>query len=95
MKGVLDLLDSIENKHNLIISPGCDMPYDVPLEKHPLRAPWPSHRPEDARAMVANYTGVGFDDIEIDIPDYKSMDKGLYRAVHTGSRAVCRMYLHG
>lgn len=32
MKGVLDLLDSIENKHNLIISPGCDMPFDVPLE---------------------------------------------------------------
>ncbi len=74
MKGVLDLLDSIENKHNLIISPGCDMPYDVPLE-NTVACAMAVHRPEDARAMVANYTGGGFDDIELDIPDYKSMDK--------------------
>jgi uroporphyrinogen decarboxylase len=74
MKGVLDLLDSIDNKRNLIISPGCDMPYDVPLE-NTVACAMAVHRPEDARAMVANYTGGGFEDIEIEIPDYKSLDK--------------------
>lgn len=74
MVGVLNLLDSIENKHNLIISPGCDMPYDVPME-NTVACAMAVHRTEDARAMVVNYTSSGFDDIEIDIPDYANMDK--------------------
>lgn len=76
MKGVLDLIDSIDNHHNLIISPGCDMPYDVPAE-NTVACAMAVHRPDDARAMVANYTGTGFDDIEIEIPDYKNLDKVL------------------
>lgn len=74
MKGVLDLMDSIENKKNLIISPGCDMPYEVPLE-NTVACAMAVHRTEDARGMVENYSGAGFDDIEIEIPDYASMDK--------------------
>ena len=31
MKFVVDMIDSVERK-NLIVAPGCDMPYDVPLE---------------------------------------------------------------
>ena len=31
MKGVIDLIDSLDH-FNLIISPGCDMPYDTPIE---------------------------------------------------------------
>jgi len=74
MKGVLDLLDSIENKRNFIISPGCDMPYDVPLE-NAVACAMATHRPDDARTMVANYSGSSFDDINVEIPDYKAMDK--------------------
>lgn len=74
IKGVLDLMDSIENKHNLMISPGCDMPYDVPLE-NTVACAMAVHRPDDARVMVANYTASDFDDIDIEIPNYKSRDK--------------------
>ena len=75
MKGVLDLMDSIENKKNFIVSPGCDMPYDVPVE-NTVACAMAVHRPDDARAMVANYTTEdNFADIEIDVPDYANMDK--------------------
>jgi uroporphyrinogen decarboxylase len=74
MKGVLDLMDSIENKRDLIISPGCGMPYDVPLE-NTVACAMAVHRPDEARAMVANYSATGFDDIEIEIPDYANRDK--------------------
>lgn len=76
MKGVLDLMDSIENKKNFIVSPGCDMPFDVPLE-NTVACAMAVHRPEEARKMVANYEGSSFDDIEIEIPDYKNLDKVL------------------
>ena len=74
MKCVVDLIDSIENKKNLIISPGCDMPYDVPVE-NTIACAMAVHRTEEARTMIANYSGGSFDDIEIEIPDYASMKK--------------------
>lgn len=74
MKGVLDLMDSIDNKKNFIVSPGCDMPYDVPLE-NAIACALAVHKPENARGMVANYSGNAFDDIDIKIPDYAAMDK--------------------
>lgn len=33
MKFAIDLLDSIPVKKNFILAPGCDMPYDVPVEE--------------------------------------------------------------
>ena len=74
IKGVLDLIDSIDNKHNLIISPGCDMPYDVPLE-NTVACALAVHHPDDARAMVVNYSASDFDQIEIEIPNYSGMNK--------------------
>lgn len=76
MKGVLDLMDSIENKQNFIISPGCDMPYDVPAENG-VACAMAVHRPDEVREMVKNYSSSGFDDIEIEIPDYANQDKVL------------------
>ena len=40
------------------------------------------HRTDEARAMVANYDGGSFDDIDIEIPDYAGMDK-LYIELFT------------
>ncbi|SHJ33781.1 uroporphyrinogen decarboxylase family protein [Parasporobacterium paucivorans] len=76
MKGVLDLMDSLENKKNLIISPGCDMPYDTPME-NTVACAMTVHNPEEARAMVVNYSATSFDDIEVEIPDYANTDKVL------------------
>ena len=74
-KGVLDLMDSIENKTNFIVSPGCDMPYDVPVE-NTIACANAVHHPDLARNMVADYNaGDSFADIEIEVPDYANMDK--------------------
>ena len=75
MKGVVDLLDSLDH-HNLIISPGCDMPYDIPLE-NAIAAGQAVKRTEDVRKIIENYEAVEADDIEVAIPDYKNLDKVL------------------
>lgn len=75
MKCVIDLMDSMDH-HNLIISPGCDMPYDTPIE-NTIAVTQAVKTPDAVREMVANYEGGGFDDIEIEIPDYANLDKVL------------------
>ena len=75
MKAVIDLLDSLDHK-NLIISPGCDMPYDTPIE-NTIAAAQAVKTPDAVREMVKNYESIGFDDIEIEIPDYENLDKVL------------------
>ena len=75
MKSVIDLLDSIKDHRNLIISPGCDMPYDTPIENTIAVAQAVKHT-DQAREMVKNYQA-SFDDIEVELPDYKNLDKAL------------------
>jgi uroporphyrinogen decarboxylase len=74
MKGVIDLIDSLDH-HNLIISPGCDMPYATPIE-NTIAVAQAVKRPEDVRKMIENYEAVE-EDIEVLIPDYKNLDKVL------------------
>lgn len=75
MKCVIDLMDSMDH-HNLIISPGCDMPYDTPIE-NTIAAAQAVKTPDKVREMIANYEGGGFDDIQVEIPDYAHLDKVL------------------
>lgn len=75
MKGVIDLLDSIPDHRNLIISPGCDMPYDTPIENTVAAAQAVRH-PDEARQLIENYHAV-VDDIDVEIPDYENLDKVL------------------
>lgn len=75
MKCVIDLLDSIGDHHNLIVSPGCDMPYDTPIENTVACATAVKH-PDKAREMIANYSAV-VDDVDVEIPDYNNLDKVL------------------
>lgn len=74
MKAVIEILDALDH-HNLIISPGCDMPYDTPIE-NTVAAAQAVKNPEDARKMIENYTAV-VDDIEVELPDYQNLDKVL------------------
>lgn len=74
MKGVIDLIDSVDH-HNLIISPGCDMPYDTPIENTIAAAQAVKH-PENARKLIENYEVV-IDDSDVEIPDYANLDKVL------------------
>ncbi len=74
MKYVVDLLDRVDH-FNLIISPGCDMPYSVPVEN--TIAVMQAVRETDAvRAIVENYTRVEVD-IPVEIPNYAVLQKPL------------------
>lgn len=73
IKGVIDLIDSVEDKTNFIVSPGCDMPYATPRE-NTIACAQAVKNPEGSRKLVENYQS-SFDDIEVDIPDYKNSDK--------------------
>jgi uroporphyrinogen decarboxylase len=73
VKSVIDLIDSIGDTTNLIISPGCDMPYGTPRE-NTIACAQAVKNPESARKLIENYESA-FDDIEIDIPDYANSGK--------------------
>ncbi len=75
MKYVVDLIDSIENKKNLIIAPGCDMPYDVPIE-NTIAVTQAVKQTDDVRKMVENYTSSA-EDVDVELPDYDNLEKPL------------------
>ncbi len=75
MKYVIGLLDTLTHK-NLIISPGCDMPFTVPAE-NTIGAGQAVIETEKCREMIKNYEGGTFENIEVIIPDYASLAKPL------------------
>ncbi|MFW5787953.1 MAG: uroporphyrinogen decarboxylase family protein [Halanaerobiales bacterium] len=85
MKYVIDLLDEVDTD-NLIISPGCDMPYDVPLE-NTIAVEQAVHQPEQTREMLVNYEKVE-EEIDIELPDYTNLKKPLVE-VFTLDSATC------
>ncbi|MGL6175021.1 MAG: uroporphyrinogen decarboxylase family protein [Cellulosilyticaceae bacterium] len=74
MKYVVDLMDSLDCT-NLILSPGCDMPYDVPIENG-IAVTQAVHETEEIRKILANYTAIE-EDINVSIPDYEKLSKPL------------------
>ena len=86
MKYVVDMLDNIENKKNLIIAPGCDMPYDVPVENS-IGVAQAVLQTNDVREMLKNYVAVK-EDIHVDLPDYENLKKALVE-VFTLDSATC------
>ena len=85
MKYVVDLMHSV-NHHNLIISPGCDMPYATPVE-NTIGAMEAVRDHERIHALVANYTS-SLDNIEVEMPDYANLEKPLVE-VFTIDSATC------
>jgi len=85
MKIVVNLIDSLPPGH-LIISPGCDMPYDIPFE-NAIAIEHAVHETESARSMVSNYTKeeVKFTGV---LPDYAHLDAPLVE-VFTLDSATC------
>lgn len=85
MKSVVDLIDSV-SKEYLIISPGCDMPYDIPFE-NTIAAEHAVHQTDSARAMVANYQA---EDVPFTgtLPDYENLTNPLVE-VFTLDSATC------
>ena len=73
IKSVIDLIDSVEDKRNFIVSPGCDMPYATPRE-NTIACAQAVKNPESSRKLIENYES-SFDDIEVEIPDYANEEK--------------------
>ena len=75
MKCVVDLIDSVRavSDGNFIISPGCDMPYDTPIENTIACAQAVKHL-DSTRELIKNYETV-VDTSNVEIPDYANSDK--------------------
>ena len=86
-KYIIDLLDSLPNMHKLIISPGCDMPYDTPVE-NVIAAMQAIRDPESARLILANYQAEEIDLDSVELPDYAALEKPLME-VFTLDSATC------
>ncbi|MCI9121131.1 MAG: uroporphyrinogen decarboxylase [Oscillibacter sp.] len=74
MKCVVDTLDKLENHQNLIISPGCDMPYDVPVE-NTVACSQAVKNTDQVREMIKDYSGSSLDGIEVELPDYEHLPR--------------------
>ncbi|MGM0431711.1 MAG: uroporphyrinogen decarboxylase family protein [Spirochaetota bacterium] len=85
MKYTVDMLDEIEEAglsvhRNLIVAPGCDMPYDVPPQ-NAVAVAQAVQDTEHIRKLVKDYSGEdSFSDVEVNLPDYDSLEKPLLEA---------------
>ena len=73
MKSVINILDSVEDHRNLIVSPGCDMPYDIPFE-NTIAAGQAVKDTAAIRALVEGYEKEVVD-VAVELPDYANLDK--------------------
>ena len=85
MKCVLDLLDAMSH-NNLVIAPGCDMPYDTPVE-NVIGVMQAIREPERVRQIIAGYQKVTTQ-TDIQLPDYDALEKPLIEVVTLDS-ATC------
>lgn len=85
MKYAIDLLDKLSHD-NLIIAPGCDMPYAVPVE-NTIAIQQAIREPKEVREILKNYEVVE-DDIQVELPDYEALERPLIE-VFTLDSATC------
>ncbi|MDR1604655.1 MAG: uroporphyrinogen decarboxylase [Gracilibacteraceae bacterium] len=79
MKATIDLIDRLGDcTKNVIIAPGCDMPYATPIE-NTIAASHAVLQTAKAREMVANYEMSDLD-VDVELPDYASLKKPLVEA---------------
>jgi uroporphyrinogen decarboxylase len=82
MKFTIDLFDRLADPSaglkpgNFILSPGCDMPYDVPVENvvGVLQA---VRDPHGTRRLLEHYEAHSFAEIDVSLPDYEHLRKPL------------------
>ena len=86
MKFVVELLNSIEDKKNFILSPGCDMPYEVPVE-NVIGVAQALYETDSVREMLKNYVAED-DTIDVELPDYEHLKKPLME-IFTLDSATC------
>ncbi len=95
MKYVIDLLDQLPNHQNLIISPGCDMPYDTPVE-NVIAVVESIRNPQNARQILSHYQAAEIDLDSVTVPDYASRTIPLIEVftLDSASCAACTYMLN-
>ncbi len=91
MKYTVELLEGIEDRnHNLIVSPGCDMPYDVPVE-NAIGVAQAVLEFDKVKELVKNYEATDYSKFDIVIPDYAHLKKPLLEVftIDSSSCAAC------
>lgn len=88
MKYTVNLIESIEDPGlNLIIAPGCDMPYAIPPE-NAIGAAQAVIEFDKVRDMVKDYEQTDYSKFAIELPNYKALSKPLVE-VFTLDSASC------
>ena len=90
MKAVVDIIEAC-GIDNLIVAPGCDLPYDTPIE-NVIAASQAVLRTAEVKEMIAGFdASLDFSDIEIELPDYSKLDKPLVEifTLDSASCAAC------
>ncbi len=87
MKAVVEIIDQCGTK-NLIVSPGCDMPFDVPIANG-IAAGQAVRNYEQTKEMLKDYEkNIDLDGIDVELPDYNNLEKPLVE-VFTLDSASC------
>jgi len=94
MKYVVDLLEQLPNHDHLIISPGCDMPYDTPVE-NVIATMQAVRDPDNARLILANYQAAEIDLDSVELPNYNDRAVPLMEVftLDSASCAACTYML--
>lgn len=90
MKFVVDMVDSVDATRNLIIAPGCDMPYNIPME-NTIAVAETVRDIEKYRELVKNYAAAD-DTADVVLPDYEHLPRPLIEAftLDSASCAACQ-----
>jgi uroporphyrinogen decarboxylase len=85
MEYVIELMDNL-NHQNLIISPGCDMPYDTPIE-NVIAVTEAIRSSAQTRLILQNYKAADLNLDAIFLPDYPNLKKPLIEVFTLDSSA--------
>lgn len=95
MKAAIDIIEQCGTK-NLIVSPGCDMPYATPIE-NAIAISQAVHNFEEAKEMIKGFdTSLDLDDVVVELVDYSKLVKPLVElfTLDSASCAACGYMLN-
>lgn len=90
MKYVVDMVDSVSSARNLVVAPGCDMPYNTPVE-NAIAISEAVHDIPKYREILKNYESAD-DGVQAELPDYTHLPRPLVEAftLDSTSCAACQ-----
>ena len=93
MKAAIDIIESC-GTNNLIVSPGCDMPYYTPIE-NVIAVSQAVHNFEQTRETIKGFdTSLDFEGIKVDLPDYTQLSRPLVEVLHIRFCKLCSLWIH-